>query len=126
MDGAQHKLRVLPGGGGKGRPRGGPSGRAAAKSGGTGRKVGRPKSRLTSAIAPDSTEREVLVVLRAKLATRIDGDVPAHALDKLLRQFMNVDSRIRAIDAAAAAAAEEEGDEGDGDDDDGTWDPTNI
>lgn len=86
---------------------------------------GRPKSRLTSAIAPGGSEREMLVILRAKLAEKLDGDVPTHSFDKLMRQFLQLDAKIRAIDAREAEAAADD----DGDDDDDDFDdeaPLNI
>ncbi len=65
---------------------------------------GRPKTLLTS--ASGGSEREMLVVLRQRLAAKLDeGDVPMHALAQLIRQFRDVDREIRAIDARAAQAA---------------------
>lgn len=57
------------------------------------------------------SERDMLVVLRRKLAAQIDSDeIPGHALAQLVRQFLNVATRIQSIDARAdeeAAAADE-------------------
>ena len=47
--------------------------------------------------------RDMLVVLRRKLAAQIDSDdLPGHALAQLVRQFRDVDAQIRGIDARAA------------------------
>jgi hypothetical protein len=88
------------------------------------RKRGRPKTQLTSAV--DDGERDMLVVLRRKLATRIDEcDIPT-ALAALVRQFRDVDARIRALDLAAALAADDEADEDDEDDEETGWDPSKV
>ena len=70
------------------------------------------------------SERDMLVVLRRKLAAQIDSEVPGHALAQLVRQFLDVAARIQAIDARAAedAAAGEDGD----DEDDAGWDPSQL
>jgi hypothetical protein len=64
----------------------------------------------------------MLVVLRRKLAAEIDADnVRSAAMAALIRQFRDVDAKIRAIDAAAAA------DDGDVDDDDEAgWEPSKL
>lgn len=71
------------------------------------------------------SERDTLVVLRRKLATQIDSELPGHALAQLVRQFRDVDAQIRAIDAreAEAAAADDPEDE---DNDDAGWDPSKL
>lgn len=86
---------------------------------------GRPKSRLTSAVKPDSTEREMLVILREKIAAKLDGDVPTHSFAQLVRQFQQVDGKIRSIDAREAEGNSEDDDEG-LDDDDDSFDPDDI
>jgi hypothetical protein len=86
---------------------------------------GRPKSRLTSAVKPDSTEREMLVILREKIAAKLDGEVPTHSFAQLVRQFQQVDGKIRAIDAREAEANNDDDDEG-MDDDDDSFDPDDI
>jgi hypothetical protein len=54
------------------------------------------------------TERQMLVILRHRLAARIDqGDVPVHALAALVKQFRDVDGQIRAIDARRADGLED-------------------
>jgi hypothetical protein len=72
------------------------------------------------------SERDMLVVLRRKLAAEIDaGNVRSAAMAALIRQFRDVDAKIRAIDAAATAAAADD----DGDDDNGDeagWDPSTL
>jgi hypothetical protein len=88
------------------------------------RKRGRPKTQLTSAV--DDGERDMLVVLRRKLALRIDEcDIPT-ALAALVRQFRDVDARIRALDLAAALAVDDEADDDDEDDDETGWDPSKV
>jgi hypothetical protein len=69
------------------------------------RRRGRPPTRLT---AVDKSEREVLVLLRRKLAAKLDEGVPTHALATLVRQLRDVDKDIRAIDARAAQADDDE------------------
>jgi hypothetical protein len=55
---------------------------------------------LRSAVA-GSDERAVLVVLRRKLADRLDSDeLPSYVLAQITRQFLQVDAEIRSIDAA--------------------------
>ncbi len=57
------------------------------------------------------SERDMLAVLRRKLAAEIDaGNVRSAAMAALIRQFRDVDAKIRAIDAAAAAAVADEPD----------------
>jgi hypothetical protein len=69
------------------------------------------------------SERDMLVVLRRKLAAEIDADnVRSAAMAALIRQFRDVDATIRAIEAAAAAAAQADDD----DDDDGAFDLSKI
>lgn len=87
---------------------------------------GRPKSRLTSALTPDSTEREMLVILRSKIAVKLDGDVPTHSFAQLLRQFQQVDGKIRAIDAREAEMAEADQDDDDEPEGDDAWDPDSV
>lgn len=101
--------------------------RAVGKPKPTGRRVGRPKTRLTSAVAPNATEREMLVILRNKIAAKLDGDVPMTSFTQLIRQFERIDHKIRAIDARAAEAADGDNDD-DLDDDDGDagWDPSAV
>lgn len=48
--------------------------------------------------ALDGSERDVLVAMRAKAASELDGGVPAHALAPLMRQLRDLDREIRAID----------------------------
>jgi hypothetical protein len=71
----------------------------------------------------------MLVLLRRKLASRIDAsvDAPLAPLAALVKQFRDVDTRIRAIDLAAAEAAAQAGDDDDdnGCDDTG-WDPSKL
>lgn len=72
------------------------------------------------------SERDMLVVLRRKLAAEIDaGNVRSAALAALIRQFRDVDAKIRAIDAAAAGATADEPD-GEDDGDEAGWDPSAL
>ena len=66
----------------------------------SGRGRGRSKTRLASAV--DGSERELLVVLRRKLAAGIDQCTTPAAVAALIRQFRDVDKEIRQIDAAGA------------------------
>jgi hypothetical protein len=82
-------------------------------------------SRLSGAVG--KSEREVLVILRRKLASRLDNaDVPASALAALIRQFREIDHQIRGLDAAAAQLAAGEGDDDDDDVGSAGWDPDAI
>lgn len=67
----------------------------------------------------------MLVVLRAKIAKQLDAGVPTHSFDKLTRQFLQLDARIRSIDAREAEA-DENADGDDEDDDDQGWNPNNV
>jgi hypothetical protein len=87
---------------------------------------GRPKTRLTSAVGSNGSEREMLVILRNKIAAKLDGDVPATSFAQLLRQFDQYDRRIRAIDAREAEANADDGDDLDDDDGDASWDPESV
>jgi hypothetical protein len=49
--------------------------------------------------ATNSTERELLVTMRAKIATEIDDGVPPHTLAPLMRQLRELDKEIRNLDA---------------------------
>jgi hypothetical protein len=88
---------------------------------------GRPYKTLSSAVARSASERDVLVVLRKRLAARIDGNdaMSPAAMAALVKQFRDVDSRIRAIDVAAAEAAAT-ADDSDVDDEADGWDPSKL
>ena len=91
------------------------------------RRPGRPYKTLSSAVARSASERDVLVLLRKRLAAQLDGgdDVPPAAMAALIRQFRDVDAKIRAIDAAAKeATADDDGDMND--DDEAGWDPSKL
>jgi hypothetical protein len=92
------------------------------------RRRGRPYKTLTSAVARSTNERDVLELLRRKLASRIDGgdDVPAAAFAALIKQLRDVDAQIRALDLAAAMAADDEADGDEDGDDEAGWDPTKL
>jgi hypothetical protein len=91
----------------------------------TRRRPGRPYKSLSSAVARSAPEREVLVMLRKRIATRLDSDdlAPA-AFGALVRQFRQIDAQLRALDAAAATLADEPDDEGNGDG--AGWDPSKL
>jgi hypothetical protein len=76
---------------------------------------GRPKKKLLIDVVDD--EREMLVILRRKLAEALEKGPAATAFTALTRQLLQVDRQIRAIDLAAKEAAE------DPDGDDETADP---
>ena len=62
-------------------------------------KRGRPKSLKNAA---DSSEREMLVLLRNKLAAQIEHeDTPPHAIGRLIADFRKIDRDIREIDRRA-------------------------
>jgi hypothetical protein len=48
--------------------------------------------------AVESTERAVLVMIRAKIADELDSGVPPHTLAPLTRQLRDIDREIRALD----------------------------
>jgi hypothetical protein len=52
--------------------------------------------------AADSSERELLVMMRDTISTQIAGGVPPHTLAPLMRQLREVDKEIRGLDARAA------------------------
>lgn len=59
-------------------------------------KAGRPKSLQNAA---NSSEREMLLALRNKLAKQIDAEsTPAHAVGRLIREFRQIDKDIRELD----------------------------
>lgn len=57
----------------------------------------KPKT-LKQAIEPERSERELLVMMRERLAAEIDSDVPPHTLAPLIRQLREVDKEIRLLD----------------------------
>lgn len=118
----ERKLRAVPSGK--------QAGRRAAAAEQPAKKVpakrGRPVTRLSSALAEGKSERDMLVVLRSKLAAVLDGNPPVHSLDRLVRQFQQVDAKIRAIDARAEEAEENADDEVEDEDDGGDWDPSQL
>lgn len=81
-----------------------------------------PKSRLkivTEADAPPEpktlkdaaavSERSLLVMMRTKIASEIDGGVPPHTLAPLSRQLRDIDKEIRLLDQKAKEEADEDG-----------------
>jgi hypothetical protein len=83
-----------------------------------------PPSRLTSVVGK-SSERDMLAVLRRKLAAQLDkADVPPTALAALVRQFREIDREVRGMDLVASQLAASEGDLDDDDDGPGSagWD----
>jgi hypothetical protein len=82
-------------------------------------------SRLSSAVG--KSERDMLVVLRRKIAAQLDkADVPPTALAALVRQLREIDREVRGMDLAAAQLAAGEGDLDDDDDGSAGWDPDAI
>src|SRR5215204_5171562 len=59
--------------------------------------------------AVDRSERELLVTMRARLASEIDGGVPPHTLAPLVRQLREIDKEIRLLDAKAEQEAGDDG-----------------
>ena len=57
--------------------------------------------------AVDVSERALLVTIRAKIASEIDGGVPPHTLAPLTRQLRDIDREIRALDLRAQEEAGE-------------------
>lgn len=67
----------------------------------------------------------MLVLLRRKLGARIEAAAEGAPLAPLVKQFREVDARIRAIDVATADAAAQ-GDDDDGDEVGWTWNPDEL
>jgi hypothetical protein len=80
---------------------------------------GQRPSTLAGAI--ESSERDVLLVLRRKLADRLDSNVPLYILSELVREFHRIDAALRSLDARAEAEAADEGKPASG-----AWDPDAI
>lgn len=59
--------------------------------------------------ASERTEREMLVMMRSKLAKEIDAGVPAAYLAPLTRQLLQVDKEIRLLDEKSKQEADEDG-----------------
>jgi hypothetical protein len=90
------------------------------------RRPARRYKTLSSAVARSADERDVLLLLRKRLAAPLDGDdLQPAAMAALVRQFRDVDAQIRALDAAAAAEAADD-DDSDLDDDEAGWDPCKL
>lgn len=51
--------------------------------------------------AAESSERDLLVMMRNKIFTEIENGVPAHTLAPLMRQVREIDKEIRSLDARA-------------------------
>ena len=60
----------------------------------------KPKPTTLSGAA-DSSERDLLVMMRDKISAEIDGGVPPHTLAPLMRQLREIDKEIRSLDARA-------------------------
>jgi hypothetical protein len=54
------------------------------------------------------SERDLLVMMRTKLASEIDSGVPPHTLAPLTRQLRDVDKEIRLLDAKAEQESDDD------------------
>lgn len=72
--------------------------------------------------AAEMSERDLLVTMRTRVATEIDGGVPAHTLAPLMRQLRDLDKEIRALDAREDQGAEVDAAEVE----DGTFDAASV
>ena len=72
-----------------------------------------PAAPKTLKDAVDVSERALLVTIRAKIASEIDGGVPPHTLAPLTRQLRDIDREIRALDQRAHEEAHEDDDAAD-------------
>lgn len=68
--------------------------------------------------AADGSRRDVLVMMRKKIAAVLDGDVAAHAIARLVSELKQLDEDIRDLDARAT---EESGDDDEGGGFDSEW-----
>lgn len=71
----------------------------------------------------------MLALLRQRLGRQLDApDMPPAALAAVTRKFMDVDARVRALDAAAVELANAPADDDDDDEGGGTvaWDPAKV
>lgn len=71
--------------------------------------------------AAELSERALLVMMRTKIATEIDGGVPPHTLAPLTRQLRDIDKEIRLLDQRAKEEARDDGVSADE-----AWDETAI
>ncbi|MFH5879769.1 hypothetical protein [Arthrobacter sp. NA-172] len=55
--------------------------------------------------ATELSERDLLVMMRVRVATEIDSGVPAHALAPLMRQLRDLDKELRLHDQSAKQEA---------------------
>lgn len=67
-----------------------------------------PAAPKTLKDAVDVSERALLVTIRAKIASEIDGGVPPHTLAPLTRQLRDIDREIRALDLREREAGEDD------------------
>jgi hypothetical protein len=89
------------------------------------RRPGRPYKTLSSAVTRSASERDVLVLLRKRVAAQLDGDdLQPAAFGALVRQFRQIDRQLRGIDAAVTADNDNDSDYDDAADD--TWDPSQL
>lgn len=85
----------------------------------------RPFPSLASAVERGS-ERDLLVLLRQRLAEVLDGgELAGQAFSAAVRQLRAVDQEVRQLDAREAARAEDT-DDGDGDGGDQPWDASRL
>jgi hypothetical protein len=75
-----------------------------------GAEVPTPKTFTVTAAAAEGTRRDLLVSMRARVATAVeDGVTPARDLAALTRRLMEIAREIDAIDAATKQEAAENG-----------------
>jgi hypothetical protein len=72
------------------------------------------KRPATIKAATELCERDLLVAMRVKVASEIDGGVPAHALAPLMRQLRELDKEIRMLDAREEQEAKQDASHEDG------------
>ena len=71
----------------------------------------RPKPTTIKA-ATECSELDLLIAMRDKISTEIDGGVPPHTLAPLMRQLRDLDKEIRSL-AAREQDSAEDGSDGD-------------
>jgi len=88
------------------------------------RRRGGPITRLASTV--NGPERDMLVVLRRKLAAQIDEGCGPAQLAALVRQFRDVDTQLRGLDLQAAQLAADVAEDGEDGDGSAAWDESAL